>query len=88
MAKLFSEFEKCIFFLMILPIFCNICSGPFSLRFLVEISLQLFNDPKLYPDSRVKSKVQARILTSFINGLKEQQLSEAELFIHELLVVI
>ena len=54
--------------------------------FLVDISLQLFNDPKSYPDSKMKCKVQSRILTSFINGLKDQQLSEAELFLHELMV--
>jgi hypothetical protein len=54
--------------------------------FLVEISLRLFNDTKVYPDGKIKSKVQSHILTSFINGLKDQQLSESELFLHELMV--
>ena len=57
----------------------------FEIICLVEISFQLFGDNKPYPTQIVRTKLQSRILTSFMNGLTDKQNSEAELFLHELM---
>ena len=58
-----------------------------KIEIVVEISLQLFGDARKYPNKTVRNKLQSRVLTSFLNGgVNERQHSEAELFLHELMV--
>ena len=54
---------------------------------MTEKVMELFGDGRKYPNNIVRNKLQSRVLTSFLNGgVNERQHSEAELFLHELMV--